>query len=313
MPISNKGISTPIAIAIILLLAISVGGITLWQYSKIELPETKTTEKEKKTEEVVAITEEIEKEITEKDDKLYPRSSELFGACFGVYHQRLAETEEASEKLSEEVLEEISKIREKLYYEVSDEEVEKAIEGINSQIKGPEEEVVPAEVKKAVEGINSQIKGLGEATLEEQKEMRITAKQFENNLETGYPLPEYFNDLIFLCRNSFMDEKSRLSEYDEICKKTSSCCNLPELKDTESAEKLAKKMINCLAGTEVISSQELYIAKLKYGYLIVSNEYFGGFGAATIYLTNDGCIVSCSLPYMLFCDQRYEIIKEINK
>ena len=32
----NRGISTPIAIAIILLLAVSVGGITLWQYSEMQ-------------------------------------------------------------------------------------------------------------------------------------------------------------------------------------------------------------------------------------------------------------------------------------
>ena len=35
----NKGISTPIAIAIILLLAVSVGGITLWQYSEMQQEE----------------------------------------------------------------------------------------------------------------------------------------------------------------------------------------------------------------------------------------------------------------------------------
>ena len=32
----NKGISTPIAIAIILLLAVSVGAIALWQYSEMQ-------------------------------------------------------------------------------------------------------------------------------------------------------------------------------------------------------------------------------------------------------------------------------------
>ncbi len=45
----NEGISTPIAIAIILLLAVSVGGITLWQYSemqkeKVELSDIKISE-----------------------------------------------------------------------------------------------------------------------------------------------------------------------------------------------------------------------------------------------------------------------------
>ena len=40
MPIFNKGISTPIAIAIILLLAVSVGAIMLWQYSEMQEEET---------------------------------------------------------------------------------------------------------------------------------------------------------------------------------------------------------------------------------------------------------------------------------
>ena len=40
----NKGISTPIAIAVILLLAVLVGGITLWQYSEMQKEEVKLSE-----------------------------------------------------------------------------------------------------------------------------------------------------------------------------------------------------------------------------------------------------------------------------
>ena len=56
----NKGISTPIAIAIILLLAVSVGGITLWRYSEIqeensELREVQDMREEKIDEDVPKI------------------------------------------------------------------------------------------------------------------------------------------------------------------------------------------------------------------------------------------------------------------
>ena len=40
----NKGMSTPIAIAVILLLAVSVGGITLWQYSAIQKEKVELSE-----------------------------------------------------------------------------------------------------------------------------------------------------------------------------------------------------------------------------------------------------------------------------
>ena len=42
----NKGISTPIAIAIILLFVASVGGITLWQYSEMQKEELELSEME---------------------------------------------------------------------------------------------------------------------------------------------------------------------------------------------------------------------------------------------------------------------------
>lgn len=47
----NKRISAPIAVAIVLLLAVLVGGLIFQQYSEIKLPEIKITEKEKKAEE----------------------------------------------------------------------------------------------------------------------------------------------------------------------------------------------------------------------------------------------------------------------
>ena len=43
MSILNKGISTPIAIVIILLLAVLVGGITFWQYSEIQKEEIESS------------------------------------------------------------------------------------------------------------------------------------------------------------------------------------------------------------------------------------------------------------------------------
>ena len=56
----DKGISTPIAIAIVLLLAVSVGGITLWQYSEMETEKTKLLEvKISDKEEIEAFEKEI--------------------------------------------------------------------------------------------------------------------------------------------------------------------------------------------------------------------------------------------------------------
>ena len=68
----NKGISTPIAIAVILLLAVSVGGFTLWQDSETKKEPVKQLEEEiTKTEKAVFSEENIEKEGTSKEYKPY--------------------------------------------------------------------------------------------------------------------------------------------------------------------------------------------------------------------------------------------------
>ena len=78
----NRGISTPIAIAIILLLAVSVGGITLWQYSemqseKIKPVALKSFEKDETADWKIYLNEEYGFEVE------YPQSWKYSRKCQG--------------------------------------------------------------------------------------------------------------------------------------------------------------------------------------------------------------------------------------
>jgi len=230
-------------------------------------------------------------EMPEKITK-YPRSIEFFTTCarsYTEYPEGITEEEfkekfltveekknlpeEEKKKMYEEFLE-FEKIYEE-FFRISDED----IESIFGETKRPED--FESSLSKGI---------LGE------KELAFLGVLYG------------WGDITPICMNNLIDENLRPPEYNEICKKEPSCCDLPEPKDIESAKKLVEKFFECTKSPIKVDFEKM--EKLKYGYFVGGG--WGHIEAAyiTYYLTNAGCLLNCYAPYTYIAGIKQPLIEK---
>ena len=211
----------------------------------------------------------------------YPRSVELFQSCFTGYYEF---PEEFTEKDIEEIIQKTN---------ASEEEAKKYLEEFSTLISAlsvvSEEEVVKVfEDMKEEEVFGKKI-----ATLDDLEETlkRGFIEEKEEGLLYGI---HGWGGIRFLCQKNLNEENLRPQIYNKACQEKPACCDLPEPKDTDSINELAKRLSECIEPNFGIEE----IKKLKYGYLIKDGWAHIEAVPFSYYLTDTGCLVNCYFPYL---------------